>query len=154
MSVSVQTGDFDVSAELARLRGGNARIGAVVSFIGTVRDTYADETVFAMGLEHYPGMTEKTLADIVEKARQRWPVLAVRVIHRVGKLRPTDQIVLVAVAAAHRAEAFSACEFIMDCLKTQAPLWKKEETASGSHWVDAKKSDSQTMEKWQERNGA
>jgi len=148
MSVSVQTEDFDVSGELASLRAGNAGVGAVVSFVGTVRDISADETVSMMELEHYPGMTEKALADIVAQARQRWPLLAVRIVHRVGPLKPMDQIVLVAVAAAHRAEAFSACEFMLDCLKVSAPIWKREETASGSRWVGAREADTRAAERW------
>lgn len=149
MSVSVQTGDFDVSVELARLRDGKAGVGAVVSFVGTVRDMSAGEAVSMMELEHYPGMTEKSLQQIVEEAKGRWPVLAARIIHRVGKLAPMEQIVLVAVAAAHRADAFSACEFIMDCLKTRAPFWKTEATAFGSHWVEAKASDTEAAKRWQ-----
>lgn len=154
MSVSIQTADFDVSLELARLRDGNASVGAVVSFIGTVRDISADQAVLHMELEHYPGMTEKALADIIGQAKSRWPILAVRMIHRVGPLKPTDQIVLVAVAAKHRAEAFAACEFMMDSLKTRAPFWKKEATPSGSHWVDAKESDRLAAEKWQQEEEA
>ncbi|WAW09657.1 molybdenum cofactor biosynthesis protein MoaE [Oxalobacter vibrioformis] len=152
MSVSVQTGDFDVSVELARLRDGNASIGAVVSFVGTVRDLSDGETVSMMELEHYPGMTEKSLQQIVEEAKERWPVLAARIIHRVGKLEPMAQIVLVAVAASHRADAFSACEFMMDCLKTRAPFWKKETTAVGSRWVDAKAADTSAAKRWQKED--
>jgi molybdopterin synthase catalytic subunit len=150
MSVSVQTEDFDVSRELARLREGNTRIGAVVSFIGTVRDISGDEPVSMMSLEHYPGMTEAQLADIITEAKKRWPVFAARIVHRVSVLYPTDQIVLVAVAAGHRGEAFAACEFIMDCLKTQAPFWKSETTPSGTCWVDAKESDSKAAQRWQQ----
>ena len=148
MSISVQTEDFDVSEELLRLRAGNAGVGAVVSFVGTVRDISTDETVLAMELEHYPGMTEKALAGIVEQAKQHWPLLAARIIHRVGTLKPMDQVVLVAVATAHRAEAFSACEFMMDSLKVSAPFWKREETVSGLHWVDAKEIDTRAAENW------
>jgi len=154
MSVSVQIEDFDISTELARLRGGNAGIGAIVSFVGTVRDMNDGETVSMMELEHYPGMTEKSLADMVAQAKQRWPILAARVIHRVGPLCPMDQIVLVAVAARHRAEAFSACEFIMDFLKTQAPFWKKEVSEAGSCWVAEKESDRLAAEKWRKGNSA
>lgn len=154
MSVSVQTGDFDVSVELASLRDGNAGVGAVVSFVGTVRDMSAGEAVLMMELEHYPGMTEKALQQIVEEANGRWPFLAARIIHRVGKLYPMEQIVLVAVAAAHRADAFSACEFMMDCLKTRAPFWKKETTASGARWVDAKASDTEAAKRWKKEGAA
>jgi Molybdopterin converting factor, large subunit len=154
MSVSVQTGDFDVSVELARLRDGNAGVGAVASFVGIVRDMSDGEAVFMMELEHYPGMTEKSLQQIVGEAKERWSVLAVRIIHRVGKLEPAEQVVLVAVAASHRADAFSACEFMMDCLKTRAPFWKKEVTASGSRWVDARASDAMAAKRWQKEDAA
>ncbi|MDR0933658.1 MAG: molybdopterin synthase catalytic subunit MoaE [Burkholderiaceae bacterium] len=150
MSVSVQSGDFDVSEELARLRAGNARVGAVVSFVGTVRDLSEGEDVSLMELEHYPGMTEKALAAIIAEAKARWPLLGVRVIHRVGPLKPADQIVLVAVAAAHRREAFLACEYIMDYLKTEAPFWKKETLPSGARWTEAKDSDNAAAERWRE----
>ncbi|MDL2284533.1 molybdenum cofactor biosynthesis protein MoaE [Oxalobacter sp. OttesenSCG-928-P03] len=154
MSVSVQTRDFDVSIELARLRDGNAGVGAVVSFVGTVRDISDGNAVSLMELEHYPGMTEKALAGIVEKTKARWTLEGVRVIHRIGPLAPADQIVLVAVAAGHRADAFAACEFIMDHLKTEAPFWKKETTASGGFWVDAKESDRLAAEKWLNEDSA
>lgn len=149
MPVRVQTTDFDVGAELAALRAGDPRVGAVASFIGTVRDLNDGSGVSTMTLEHYPGMTEKALEAIVVEARQRWDVLAVLVIHRVGELAPTDQIVLVAVTSAHRGEAFAACEFVMDYLKTRAPFWKKEVTPDGSRWVEARDSDDQAAARWQ-----
>ncbi|WP_306394203.1 molybdopterin synthase catalytic subunit MoaE [Telluria beijingensis] len=146
--VRVQTGDFDLGAEVARLRAGDARIGAVVSFVGTVRDLNDGARVSAMELEHYPGMTESALADIAERARARWPLYGTLVVHRVGPLAPLDQIVLVACSAAHRGDAFAACEFIMDYLKTEAPFWKKEQTPDGARWVDARTSDDEARAKW------
>ena len=148
MPVRVQTEDFDVSRELAALRAGDARVGAVASFIGTVRDVNDSATVVTMTLEHYPGMTEKALTEIIDAARARWDILDALVIHRVGELRPTDQIVLVGVTSAHRGEAFAACEFIMDYLKTQAPFWKKEATADGARWVDARSTDDAAAARW------
>lgn len=148
MSISVQTEDFDLGAEVAALRAGQPGIGAIVSFVGTVRDMNEGSTVAEMELEHYPGMTEKALNDIVEQARSRWHLLGVRVIHRVGPLKPQDQIVLAAVASPHRGEAFDACEFIMDYLKTAAPFWKKEQTPEGARWVDARVSDDEALAKW------
>jgi molybdopterin synthase catalytic subunit len=148
MTVRVQHEDFDVSAEIARLRSDRPEIGAVASFIGVVRDLNEGTGVKAMTLEHYPGMTEKALADIVEQAQQRWDVYDVLVIHRVGELRPTDQIVLVVVTSAHRGEAFAACEFVMDYLKTDAPFWKKETTAAGTRWVDARACDDEARARW------
>jgi molybdopterin synthase catalytic subunit len=148
IEVRVQAGDFDLGHELARLRAGDARVGAVVSFVGLVRDMNDGAQVAAMELEHYPGMTERALEDIVEQARARWPLYGALVIHRVGPLRPCDQIVLVAVAGAHRGEAFDACEFIIDYLKTDAPFWKKEDTPEGSRWVDARISDDSARAKW------
>lgn len=153
--VSVREADFDAGAEITQLTAGREDIGAVASFIGYVRadkvHTAAAEKVVSMTLEHYPGMTEKALEDIVAAAKGRWPLEAVRVIHRVGRLTPGDRIVFVAVAAAHRGEAFAACEFIMDYLKTRAPFWKKEETPAGGRWVEARASDDRAMARWQDR---
>ena len=149
ISVSVQAQPFDTGAEIAALTLDNRGVGAVASFIGLVRDDNDGSDISAMMLEHYPGMTEKALQDISATACQRWKLLAVRVIHRIGRLVPTDPIVLVVVTSAHRGDAFAACEFIMDYLKTSAPFWKKEETASGSRWVDARESDDQAAERWQ-----
>ena len=146
--VSIQQHDFDVSAELAALRTQDPRIGAVVSFVGTVRDMNDGASVSEMELEHYPGMTEQALASIVDQAKARWPLFGARVIHRVGPLKPLEQIVLVACASAHRGEAFDACEFIIDYLKTEAPFWKKEQTPDGARWVDARESDDSARAKW------
>ncbi len=146
--IRVQQHDFDLSHEVARLRGGDGRVGAVVAFVGTVRDLNEGSAVSEMELEHYPGMTERALEDIVAQARARWPLPGVLVIHRVGPLLPLDQIVLVACTAAHRGEAFAACEFIMDYLKTDAPFWKKEQTPDGARWVDARASDDSAKTKW------
>jgi molybdopterin synthase catalytic subunit len=148
IEVRVQAGDFDLGHELARLRAGDARVGAVVSFVGLVRDMNDGAQVAAMELEHYPGMTERALENIVEQASARWPLYGALVIHRVGPLKPCDQIVLVAVAGAHRGEAFDACEFIIDYLKTDAPFWKKEDTPAGARWVDARLSDDSAKAKW------
>ena len=150
MTVRVQTGDFDAGHELALLRGGDRRVGAVAAFIGTVRDINDDATVATLTLEHYPGMTEKALTAIVDEARSRWDIVDALVIHRVGKLAPADQIVLVGVTSAHRGEAFAACEFIMDYLKTRAPFWKKEATPDGVRWVDARASDDDAAARWEE----
>jgi len=149
--VRVQTSDFDLGQELARLRAGDARVGAVVSFVGTVRDMNDGASVSEMELEHYPGMTEKALDDIVRQAEARWPLYNALVIHRVGPLAPLEQIVLVACSAAHRGEAFAACEFIIDYLKTDAPFWKKEQTPEGARWVDARLSDDSAKAKWAAR---
>ena len=148
MTVRVQTADFDVSRELAALRAGDRRVGAIAVFIGTVRDVNDDATIAALTLEHYPGMTEKALAAIVDEAKSRWDLVDALVIHRVGELAPADQIVLVAVTSAHRGEAFAACEFIMDYLKTRAPFWKKEATPDGVRWVDARASDDDAAARW------
>ncbi len=148
MSVRVQTEDFDIGAEIAQLRKGNAKIGAIASFIGLVRDINEGDQVSTMTLEHYPGMTEKALEDIVAQAKSRWDVYDALVIHRVGRLLPLDQIVLVVVTSAHRGDAFSACEFLMDYLKTQAPFWKKEDTSKGARWVDARESDDAAAARW------
>ncbi|MES2070439.1 MAG: molybdopterin synthase catalytic subunit MoaE [Pseudomonadota bacterium] len=148
MPIYIQTEDFDLSTEVARLRAGKPAIGAIASFVGVVRDMNDGQDVQAMELEHYPGMTEKALEDIVQQAHQRWTLQDCLVIHRVGPLQPLDQIVLVAVASAHRGEAFAACEFIMDYLKTQAPFWKKEQTPQGARWVDAREGDDRALRKW------
>ena len=149
MPVRIQTGDFDAGAEIAALRRGNPKVGAVASFIGVCRDANDGDAVSTMTLEHYPGMTEKALQKIVADAQDRWKVMDVLVVHRVGELKPTDQIVLVVVAGAHRGEAFAACEFIMDYLKTRAPFWKKEQTPSGARWVEARTSDSEAAQRWE-----
>ena len=148
MTVRVQSADFDLAAEIAQLRLSNPKIGAVVSFLGTVRDLNDGAAVTEMELEHYPGMTEKALDHIVVQAKARWEIVEALVVHRVGPLRPLDQIVLVAVAAAHRRVAFQACEFIIDYLKMDAPFWKKEQTEHGARWVDARVSDDQALNKW------
>lgn len=146
--IRVQENDFDISAELAALRKGDPRVGAVVSFLGTVRDLNDGSQIQEMSLEHYPGMTEKALEEIVAQAKSRWDIYQALVIHRVGPLLPEDQIVLVAVTSAHRGEAFAACEFIMDYLKTAAPFWKKEQTPEGGRWVDARVTDEAAMARW------
>jgi molybdopterin synthase catalytic subunit len=148
MPVRIQTDDFDLSTEIAALRAGRAGVGAVVSFVGTVRDINQGTGVSSLTLEHYPGMTDKSLEDIVAQARSRWQLDEVLVIHRVGPLQPLDQIVLVAVTSAHRGEAFQACEFVMDWLKTRAPFWKKEATPQGERWVDARESDDAAAARW------
>ncbi len=149
--IRVQEADFDLSTEVAALRGDDACVGAVVSFVGLVRDTNLGDGVSSMFLEHYPGMTEKALEQIVTQAQQRWDILGARVVHRVGELAPGDQIVLVAVSSLHRGEAFAACEFIMDYLKTQAPFWKREDTPQGARWVDARESDDQAAQRWESK---
>jgi molybdopterin synthase catalytic subunit len=171
--VSIQTGDFDLSAEVAALRADEKRVGAVCAFIGTVRDRNmapalaaeaaalppggalsprggpsATDTVLSMELEHYPGMTEKAIEGMIDDALRRFDIYGVRVIHRVGLLQPLDQIVMVAVTSAHRGESFKACEFLMDYLKTQAPFWKKEATPEGARWVDARVSDDAALARW------
>ena len=153
MAIRVQTKDFDLGAEVAALRAGQAQVGAVVAFVGTVRDMNEGSGVSEMELEHYPGMTEKALEDIVAQANERWSIIDALVIHRVGPLQPLDQIVLVAVTSAHRGEAFQACEFIMDYLKTQAPFWKKEVTPQGARWVDARVTDDEALAKWGIQSG-
>jgi len=147
-SIRVQEKDFDISAEIAALRKGDPRVGAVVTFLGTVRDMNDGNQVKGMTLEHYPGMTEKALQEILDQAKTRWDIYQTLVIHRVGPLLPEDQIVLVAVTSAHRGEAFAACEFIMDYLKTAAPFWKKEDTPQGARWVDARVTDDAAMARW------
>jgi len=148
MSVRVQSQDFDVGAEIAALRRANPKIGAVASFIGVVRDVNDGDAVRDMTLEHYPGMTERALEEIAAEAKSRWDIFDVLVVHRVGRLAPTDQIVLVAVTGAHRGEAFAACEFVMDYLKTRAPFWKKEQTGTGTRWVEARSADDVAAERW------
>jgi molybdopterin synthase catalytic subunit len=148
MTVRVQTEDFDLSTEVAALRAQNPKVGAVACFVGTVRDINEGEQVETMELEHYPGMTEKSLEAIVEAARERWPGTEVLIVHRVGKLLPLDQIVLVATTSKHRGNAFASCEFVMDYLKTQAPFWKKEKTESGERWVDARVTDDEALARW------
>lgn len=150
MTVRVQIDDFDVGAELNAMRLSNPNIGAVVSFIGQVRDLNDGENVTAMNLEHYPSMTEKSLEGILAQAKKRWAIEDALIVHRVGELKPLDQIVLVLVASAHRKDAFAACEFMMDFLKTEAPFWKKEQTPSGERWVEAKDSDDQAKSRWQQ----
>jgi molybdopterin synthase catalytic subunit len=147
-TVSIQTEDFDVSHELAALRAGDTRVGAVCSFLGTVRERNDGSSVASMALEHYPGMTEKSISAMMDEAKKRFDIFAARVIHRVGLLHPEDQIVFVAVTSAHRGESFKACEFLMDYLKTQAPFWKKEVTPEGARWVDARVSDDQALARW------
>ncbi len=149
ISVGVQAEDFDVSREIAALRQGNPRIGAIASFIGVVRDLNEGDSVAEMTLEHYPGMTEKSIAAIITEAQGRWQVMDALVIHRIGTLKPLDQIVLVVVTSAHRGDAFAACEFIMDFLKTRAPFWKKEQTGKSARWVDARAADDAAAERWQ-----
>ena len=146
--IRIQETDFDLTTEIKVLRKDDPRVGAVVTFVGTVRDLNDGSQVQGMTLEHYPGMTEKSLEEIIVQARTRWDLYKTLVIHRVGPLLPEDQIVLVAVTSAHRGEAFAACEFIMDYLKTAAPFWKKEETPEGSKWVDARVTDDAAMARW------
>lgn len=146
--VSIQTADFDLGAEVSALRAADPGVGAVASFVGTVRDRNDGLGVSAMELEHYPGMTEKAIEGMIDEALRRFDIRAARVIHRVGPLAPLDQIVLVVVTSAHRGSAFQACEFLMDYLKTQAPFWKKEHTPQGARWVDARVSDDAALERW------
>ena len=154
MSVSVQQQDFDAGAEIAALREGDPGVGAVACFIGTVRDINEGSGVSTLDLEHYPGMTERALEEICNQAQARWDIRKVRIVHRIGVLQPMDQIVLVAVSSAHRGEAFGACEFIMDYLKTRAPFWKKEVTPEGPRWVEARDSDEAAAARWQESRQA
>lgn len=146
--ISVQTEPFDINAVQEEMRAESPAIGALVTFIGQMRDINEGDEVSTMTLEHYPGMTEKALEAIVEEAEERWDVMGVRVIHRVGELKPHDPIVLVAVTSAHRGEAFQACEFVIDYLKTRAPFWKKESTSEGERWVDARHSDDEAEQRW------
>jgi molybdopterin synthase catalytic subunit len=146
--------DFDVSAEIERLRAGDGGVGAVVTFLGTVRDRQgAQHGISSLELEHYSGMTDVSIEAMIDQAFQRFDIRAARVVHRVGRLQPLDQIVLVAVTSAHRGEAFQACEFLMDYLKTQAPFWKKETTPEGARWVDARVSDDEALQRWGIRAG-
>lgn len=149
MKIRVQLEDFDAGAEMRAVSRANPKVGAVASFIGLVRDVNEGAAVAQMTLEHYPGMTEKALAGIVSEAGNRWQVIDCTVIHRTGTLNPTDQIVLVVVASAHRGDAFAACEFIMDYLKTRAPFWKKEQTPQGARWVESREVDDKSAERWQ-----
>ena len=146
--VSIQTQDFDLAAEVAALRAGDARVGAVCAFVGTVRERNDGQSVRSMELEHYPGMTEQAIEAMIDAALARFDLYGVRVIHRVGALQSQEQIVLVAVSSAHRGEAFQGCEFLMDYLKTQAPFWKKEHTPQGARWVDARVSDDEALARW------
>lgn len=148
MPVRIQEQDFDLTTEIANLRSGDGAVGAVAIFVGTVRDLNDGTAVRQMTLEHYPGMTETALQSIIDQAKGRWDFNQALIIHRVGPLQPLDQIVLVAVTSAHRGEAFAACEFIMDYLKTQAPFWKKEDTPNGARWVDARVSDDKALSRW------
>lgn len=151
MTVKIQNADFDVGVEMAALRRGNPKIGAVASFVGVVRDVNEGDAVAEMTLEHYPGMTEKAVEEIITQAKGRWNIYDSLVIHRIGKLKPLDQIVLVIVTGAHRGDAFAACEFIMDYLKTRAPFWKKEQASAGARWVEARESDDIAAERWHQK---
>ena len=146
--VSIQTGDFSLSEEIERLRANDKRVGAVCSFIGTVRDRNDGLNVSSMELEHYPGMTEKAIEAMIDQALKRFDIFGARVVHRIGLLQPLDQVVMVAVTSAHRGESFKSCEFLMDYLKTQAPFWKKEVTPEGARWVDARVTDDAALAKW------
>jgi len=146
--VRIQEADFDLGAEVAALRRGDARVGAVASFVGTVRERSEGAAISAMELEHYPGMTERSIEAMIDEALRRFEILGARVVHRVGLLRPGEQIVLVVVSASHRGPAFAACEFLMDYLKTQAPFWKKESTPAGARWVDAREADDAALARW------
>ena len=148
ISIAIQPQDFDLTAELAALRAQDGRVGAVCSFVGTVRDRNEVDAVSSMELEHYPGMTEKSIEAMIDAAHQRFAIFQARVIHRIGRLLPQEQIVLVAVSSAHRGESFQACEFLMDYLKTHAPFWKKEHTSEGARWVDARVSDDAALARW------
>jgi len=146
--VRIQAGDIDLAAEVDAVRGSDGRVGAVCSFLGTVRDRSDGAAVASMELEHYPGMTERAIEAMIDEAMRRFDIVGARVVHRVGLLMPTDRIVLVVVASAHRGESFRACEFLMDYLKTQAPFWKKEQTPQGARWVDARVSDDAALARW------
>jgi molybdopterin synthase catalytic subunit len=149
MSVRVQHAAFDAGHEIESLRAGKAQVGAVAAFIGVVRDLSEGDAVATLTLEHYPGMTEKALADIEAQARARWALDDVLIVHRIGTLQPTDPIVLVVTTSAHRGDAFAACQYIMDFLKTDAPFWKKEVTPTGERWVDARSSDDAARARWE-----
>ncbi len=140
--------DFNLTNEIATLSGADKRIGAICTFVGTVRDRNDGLQVSSMELEHYPGMTEKAIEAMIDEAVERFGILGARVVHRIGLLQPLDQVVLVAVTSAHRGTSFQACEFLMDYLKTQAPFWKKEQTSEGARWVDARVSDDTALAKW------
>jgi len=146
--VRIQPADFDLAQEIAQLRAGDGQIGAVCSFVGTVRDRNDGSMVHTLELEHYPGMTEKAIESMIDEAHRRFDIFAARVVHRVGRMQPLEQIVLVAVTSAHRGESFQACEFLMDYLKTQAPFWKKEQTPEGARWVDARVADDAALQRW------
>jgi len=148
--VRIQSADFDLAREIAALRDGDGRVGAVCSFVGTVRDRTAGTpgSISSLELEHYPGMTEASIEAMIDEAHRRFDIFGARVVHRIGLLQPLDQIVLVAVTSAHRGQSFQACEFLMDYLKTQAPFWKKEQTPGGARWVDARVSDDLALAKW------
>ena len=146
--VAIQSEDFDLTQEVAALRAGDGGVGAVATFTGTVRDRSDGQGVSAMELEHYPGMTERAIEAMIDEAQRRFDIRAARVVHRVGVLQPGEQIVLVAVTSAHRGQAFQACEFLMDYLKTQAPFWKKETTPAGARWVDARVADDAALARW------
>ncbi len=149
MPVRVQAADFDAGAEIAALRAADPKVGAVAAFVGVARDINDGATVATLTLEHYAGMTERALEDICAQARARWKIIDVLVVHRVGELKPTDQIVLVVVTSAHRGDAFAACEFLMDYLKTEAPFWKCEAGSQGSRWVEARDSDEAARGRWE-----
>jgi molybdopterin synthase catalytic subunit len=146
--VAIQAEDFDLQREIAVLRAGDARIGAVCAFVGTVRDRNDGSAVSSLELEHYPGMTERSIETMIDQAHSRFDILGARVVHRVGLLQPCEQIMMVAVVSAHRGESFQACEFLMDYLKTQAPFWKKEQTPEGARWVDARVADDAALARW------
>ena len=146
--VAIQAADFDLGAEVARLREGDHGVGAVCSFVGTVRGGASEGGVTTLELEHYPGMTEQSIEAMIDEAQRRFEVLGARVVHRIGPLRAGEQIVLVAVTSPHRGQAFQACEFLMDYLKTHAPFWKKEHTPQGARWVDARSSDDAALARW------
>lgn len=151
MAVRVQTEDFDAGREIAMLREGNPQVGAVAAFVGVVRDMNDGSVVAGMTLEHYPGMTEKAITEIIGQAKARWKIFDVTVVHRIGQLKPLDQIVLVVVSSAHRGDSFAACEFVMDYLKTRAPFWKKEQTPAGARWVESRASDDVAAERWRKK---